>query len=64
MKDPDWYRFKMEELQAELGHEDAEYRTYSRPVQKAGDVFTGKDGRRWERYVAKSGKLSVKPYNG
>jgi hypothetical protein len=28
---------------------------------QAGNVFTGRDGRRWERYVTKSGKLSVRP---
>jgi hypothetical protein len=30
-------------------------------VNKAGDVFTGKDGRKWERYLKKDGTLGVKP---
>jgi hypothetical protein len=38
-------------------------RAYKRSSQYAGQVFTGKDGRVWERYM-KDGVLKVKPYKG
>lgn len=33
-------------------------------TQKEGDVFTGKDGRKWVRYKKADGTLGVRPHKG
>jgi hypothetical protein len=43
---------------------DWKYERSSRPAQKEGDVFTGKDGRRWVRFKKADGTLGVRPHKG
>jgi hypothetical protein len=40
------------------------YERSPRPAQKEGDVFTGKDGRKWVRYKKADGTLGVRPHKG
>lgn len=37
-------------------------RAYPRAAQYAGQVFTGRDGRVWERYLNNKGELKVRPH--
>lgn len=47
------------------GPDDEEDRpSYRRPVQKEGDVFTDKKGRRWVRVKKADGTLGIKPHKG
>ena len=48
---------------AGLEHED-EYRPRKSFTQKEGDVFTGKDGRKWVRVKKADGTMGVRPHKG
>jgi hypothetical protein len=41
---------------------DGETEIFPKRQQKAGDIFTGRDGRRWQRYTKADGSLGVKPF--